>query len=189
MKKILIILIIALTILISGCIGTSNIDTQITEDKIESAMEQIYNSDPAMKLVGKEASDFTVKDLLTGNTYTKQDFSGKVLIINSFATWCPSCAEEVIKFDAIKGKYGDRVEIIYLTVDPKETRETILNQLRRVGGKGNWIFAYDERMLADYGIDAPDMTFMVKDGKFIYGDSLVAPLKRLEKFIEQALRN
>lgn len=44
--------------------------------------------------VGEPVDDFTLLDL-QGNPVSLSDFSGQVVLINFFATWCPPCNEEV----------------------------------------------------------------------------------------------
>lgn len=45
----------------------------------------------------KKAPDFSLQDI-SGKTVRLSDYSGKVIILNFFATWCPPCREEIPDF-------------------------------------------------------------------------------------------
>ena len=63
------------------------------------------------------APDFELYNL-SGKTVRLSDFSGKVLILDFFATWCPPCKAEIPHFVELKSKYGDSgLEIIGISLD------------------------------------------------------------------------
>ncbi len=64
-----------------------------------------------------DAPDFVLKDL-DGNEVTLNDFEGKVLFINFWATWCPPCREEIPGFIDMYKKYHDKgMEILGVSLD------------------------------------------------------------------------
>ncbi|HZX09744.1 MAG TPA: TlpA disulfide reductase family protein [Acidobacteriota bacterium] len=66
-----------------------------------------------------EAPDFVLKDL-NGNEITLDDFKGKVLFINFWATWCPPCREEIPGFVSMYEIYNGRgMEILGVSLDQK----------------------------------------------------------------------
>lgn len=53
---------------------------------------------------------------LKGNELKKEDYAGKVLIVDVWGTWCPPCREEIPSFVKLQDKYRDRgLRIIGLT--------------------------------------------------------------------------
>ena len=57
--------------------------------------------------VGDKAPDFALANL-DGKTVNLSDFSGKAVILNFFATWCPPCRQEVPDFIELQKAYGEK---------------------------------------------------------------------------------
>ncbi|HSE33863.1 MAG TPA: TlpA disulfide reductase family protein [Pyrinomonadaceae bacterium] len=55
---------------------------------------------------------------LDDNSFRLADFSGKVLVINLWASWCGPCRKEIPEYDKVRKDYLNRnVEFVGLTVD------------------------------------------------------------------------
>ena len=66
---------------------------------------------------GGKAPDFTLQDL-SGNPYSLSNASGKVIILDFWATWCPPCKMEIPHFQALYSEYASSgVEIIGIALD------------------------------------------------------------------------
>ena len=59
--------------------------------------------------VGKKAPDFTLKTN-KGKNLRLNDFRGKVVMINFWATWCAPCRKELPYLDALYKKYKKDIE-------------------------------------------------------------------------------
>lgn len=62
-----------------------------------------------------KAQDFELADI-NGKMVKLSDYSGKVIILNFFATWCPPCRMEMPDFDRIQKEYGKDVKVIAVNV-------------------------------------------------------------------------
>ncbi len=68
--------------------------------------------------IGEQARDFIFPDL-EGKEVSLSDFYGKkVVFINIWATWCPSCKEELPTMQMLYEKFrGDDFEILAVSID------------------------------------------------------------------------
>jgi thiol-disulfide isomerase/thioredoxin len=61
---------------------------------------------------------FAFKDL-AGNVVSSDQFAGKVLLVDVWATWCPPCKEEMPRFQELQEEYGPQgFEVIGISIDP-----------------------------------------------------------------------
>jgi peroxiredoxin len=64
-----------------------------------------------------QAADFTVKDL-KGHEISLSNYSGKIVFLNFWATWCHPCKTEIPDFIEAYKQYKDKgMEIIGISVD------------------------------------------------------------------------
>lgn len=61
--------------------------------------------------IGNKAPSFTLKDT-NGKTVSLSDFSGKVVIIDFWTTWCPPCKESSKELEKLHRKYGERDVVV-----------------------------------------------------------------------------
>ncbi|WP_455510166.1 TlpA family protein disulfide reductase [Butyricimonas paravirosa] len=87
---------------------------------------------------GVLAPDFEMEDE-SGKMVKLSDFKGKVVFIDVWATWCGGCVEGLPYFMALKDRYKDRDDIVFLTIsdDGIEAKERWRNFLkeRKYAGK------------------------------------------------------
>jgi peroxiredoxin len=63
------------------------------------------------------APDFSLKDT-AGQDVRKDDFSGKVLCLDFWATWCAPCVKKLKEYEPIIAKYQDKgVELVAVSLD------------------------------------------------------------------------
>lgn len=67
-----------------------------------------------------------------GGTATLQDYSGDVLVVNLWATWCAPCVEEMPTLGALQRRYGDRIRVIPVSVDSESASEQAEAQLAQL---------------------------------------------------------
>jgi peroxiredoxin len=73
--------------------------------------------------VGKSAPQFSVAGI-DGKELSLKDYSGKVLVINFWATWCAPCREEIPHFTKLYSGYKSKgVEFLGISMDDGELKD------------------------------------------------------------------
>lgn len=106
-------------------------------------------------LEGKNAPDFTLKDVLEGKEYALSQFKGKVVVLNFFTFFCGPCRDEMPDLNKINNELKDKglqTLGIALSSDPTQIR-FLVKQL---------------------GLEYPVLTGTDKVGQ-AYGDVVVVP--------------
>jgi thiol-disulfide isomerase/thioredoxin len=129
MKKVLVTII---GVLIVGGVGWLIISGRNTPEESNQQVGSL--SDRQM------VPDFALQDY-DGKTVRFADFSGKPLIINSWAAWCPFCRKELVDFATAQKEFGDKVLII--AIDRAEPRETAKQYTDELGVTNDLIFLLD----------------------------------------------
>ena len=89
---------------------------------------------PSLK--GKRAGKFVLHDL-SGRSISLEDYAGKPVVLNFWATWCPPCLQEMPWLEELSRKYaGSGLTILGLSVDIESnsaTPEKIAAIVKRLG--------------------------------------------------------
>lgn len=73
------------------------------------------------KVIGTHRPDFELQDI-EGNMRNVNEWDGKVLLVNFWATWCPPCMKEIPAFMELQNEYGDQgLQIIGLAIDDNDS--------------------------------------------------------------------
>lgn len=64
----------------------------------------------------RKAPNFTLKTIDDKNL-SLSDYAGKVVLLDFWATWCPPCRKGIPDLIQLKKEYGDKIEIIGISLD------------------------------------------------------------------------
>ncbi|HXX58175.1 MAG TPA: TlpA disulfide reductase family protein [Thermodesulfovibrionales bacterium] len=81
------------------------------------------------ELIGKQAPDFTLKDI-TGRSLSLSSLKGKAVLVNFWATWCPPCRDEMPSLNRLFKAYKDQ-GLIVLAVSTDRSESTVKDFLSR----------------------------------------------------------
>jgi len=71
-------------------------------------------------IVGSKRPDFSMKDV-DGKTHDINEYNGKVLIVNFWATWCPPCRREIPALIELQEKYQSKgFTIVGVALDSRQ---------------------------------------------------------------------
>ncbi len=114
------------------------------------------------------APPFVAQDL-EGNEVSLEDFRGKLVIVNFWATWCEPCITEWPQLDQLAERIDGRDDVVILAVSIDEKREDIMPFLQRMsltetGVKVLWDPTSSVNI--EYGSEKiPDTFFVDENGK------------------------
>lgn len=114
-------------------------------------------------VAGSLAPDFTIKTE-SGQTVSRSNFGGKVLVLNFWASWCPPCAAETPSMKVFHDRLKDQ-GVVLLAVSVDKNADKYRNFLKRFGV--NFATAHDPgaRISDSYGTYRyPESYVINKDG-------------------------
>lgn len=125
--------------LLTAC-GSGGVNKNTAEEQqiVSGSTEQDDVTEPESEeelvlkevLEGDVAPDFTA-NLADGSTFTLSENSGKVILLNFWATWCGPCVGEMPAFQDLYEEYGDKIEI--LAVNCMEDEDTVNQFIEETG--------------------------------------------------------
>jgi len=110
-------------------------------------------------LVGEPAPDIRLT-LLDGSTVSLASLKGQVVLINFWASWCPSCVEEMPALQAVWEAYEER-GVTFLGVAHRDTQDAVEAALRQYGTTYPVGLDAGERVSTLYGITGIPETFII----------------------------
>jgi peroxiredoxin len=140
------------------------------------------------ELVQKKAPSFVREDL-TGQKISLEEYRGKVVLLNFWATWCAGCQVELPKFAAWQKKYGSRGFSV-LAVSMDDTVDPVRKTARRL--KLDFPVVMGDARLGDAygGLLGLPVTYLIdREGKILAKFNGDSDLGSIEKAIRSALRH
>jgi peroxiredoxin len=139
----------------------------------------------ARSLVGQPAPDFSI-DLLDGSTMTLSDVRGRVVVVNFWATWCPSCVDELPDLQEVWETY-QRQDVLLLGIALQDDEVEVQQVASRLGLTYPVGLA-DEPLATAYGVRAVPETFVLDQrGTVAYRVAGPVSTKELLKELDRLL--
>ena len=92
---------------------------------------------------------------LDGRTWTHDRLQGRIVLVDFWATWCPPCLRELPYLKEARERYGDRFEVVGVSLDTFSRRQ-LRSWLDRHSIDWPQIHAtggYDDPLALSFGID------------------------------------
>lgn len=105
---------------------------------------------------------------MQGNTTSLDDLTGKPLVVNTWATWCPFCKKELPDFAQLQAEYADQVQVIAInrSEDQEVVRAYLQNQELEYGFTA-WLDPDDQFYKAIGGFSMPETLFVNAAGEVV----------------------
>lgn len=118
---------------------------------------------------GDPAPRFYLKDP-NGIAYQVKDFSGKVIYLHFWATWCAPCIKEIPALNQLKAKLKDQpFELVNICMDDNQDKWKEIIESEKLEGinlicKGTW----DKTLSEEYFVNSlPHYAVIAQDGKIM----------------------
>jgi len=139
LKKVLGIWLIlaAMTALVTACSSATPPPSADVEENTATEEVMMEKDDTGEEMMDGDTADeattvpdwFNVEltDVNTGETFRIADFKGKVVLIETMAVWCPTCARQAKEIQTMHEMLGERDDFVSVTldVDPNETEDIL----------------------------------------------------------------
>lgn len=137
---------------------------------------------------GLPAPAWKLKDL-DGREVSSDQFKGKVVVVDFWATWCGPCIEEIPGYIALQKKYGpDGLVIIGVSLDRRGPAH--VKQFAEAKGMNYTLVMGDEAVVEAFGsFQAIPTTFLIsREGRILNQKTGAAPAEEYEKLVQRALK-
>ncbi len=167
------------------------LDNLLTKDKREEMQSLRIHLQSSLRRIDLLGSKFEIEHKDIRNKVIKtEDFAGKFVVVDFFASWCQPCLSEVPRLKKYAAKYKDKgLEVLAISLD--ETREGLDKYL--TGAELPWTVIHDnaaeplERLQLKFGVAAlPTVLLLNKEGTVVSLEARGAELDRLMEMIFEA---
>ena len=102
-------------------------DETMTDEAMMDEGQAETKADEATVVPVPDWFNIELTDVTTGETFRIADFKGKVILIETMAVWCPTCARQAKEIQTVHEMLGERDDFVSvsLDVDPNETEEIL----------------------------------------------------------------
>ena len=126
---------------------------------------------------------------LSGNPFSFDQFSGQVLVVNSWATWCPFCVNELPDFAELATLYKDQgVTVVAINRSEDQVKaKAFVRSLRAVDGIEFVLDPTDFFYRSIGGFTMPETVFYDRAGNVVVHKQGFMTLAEMQQHLEAAL--
>jgi thiol-disulfide isomerase/thioredoxin len=101
-----------------------------------------------------------------GRSVSLAEFSGKPLVVNSWAVWCPFCVEELKDFAELQEEFREHIAVIAIDrAEPLETTRSFTDNLGVTDKMNFWLDPEDQFYRTIGGFGMPETLFINAQGQ------------------------
>ena len=114
------------------------------------------------------AKNFSLESLNGDGKIELEDFRGRPVVVNFWATWCGPCKEEMPLFEKMWNKYKDK-DVVFLGVNVMDDKENAAEFIKKMGITYTNLHDPSGGVLSKYGVSGLPATFFIdREGKIAF---------------------
>ena len=98
---------------------------------------------------------------LDGDSVEFNQFRGKPLLVNLWATWCAPCRVEMPEIQELYERYGDRVRVVGVSLDSRGSEAQVRRFIENLGVTFSILLDPDERVVRQFKTIGVPATFLI----------------------------
>lgn len=170
----------------------TNLFKKNTEAELAGLEKYIQQSFGLKKLNGTESPSFNYENH-KGGTTKLEDFKGKYVYIDMWATWCGPCRAEIPHLKNLeKEMHGKNIEFVSISIDPLKDKEKWKKFVTDKELSGVQLMAdkdWNSDFAKGYGITSiPRFILIGPDGKIVNADAPRPSSPELPKLLDSVLK-
>jgi cytochrome oxidase Cu insertion factor (SCO1/SenC/PrrC family) len=115
---------------------------------VTACQSVIYNTPVAAESTTPEWFDMELVDAQTGETFTMNDYAGKVILLETMAMWCPNCVVQANEVRNLHEALGHPDDLISVSLDVDINEDTAPLKEYALDNGFEWRFAVAPLLLA-----------------------------------------
>jgi peroxiredoxin len=136
-------------------------------------------------VVGTPAEDFQLIDL-NGNPQSLNDYRGKVVLLNFWATWCKPCTTEMPAMQATYDKLADKGFVV-LAINELEDDAKVREHIRQYGHTFPVLMDRENKVANQFGVYGLPVSFFI-DGSGVVREYIKGGLLTEQKIYDVVSR-
>lgn len=150
----------------------------------------IFTTFAHASLNGTKAKNFTVKDM-SGKNVSLDQYKGKIVVLNFWATWCPPCRAEMPEFHELNKELKKSNKAVLLAVNMtdgrRETKKTVEDFMKSNNLEMDVLLDTDGSASQAFGVRYLPTTYVINAKGVITGQLVGGTTKKnVEKLIQGA---
>lgn len=147
------------------------------------------------ELFGKEAFNFSVPDLISGKTISLEDYKGKLVFLDFWASWCGPCIEELPNVVRLQKELGaEKFQVVSISLDEENAGEELKKHIDKYGITYPVLYSgegWKQDAAEKYGVQYIPNTWVISpDGKILFHDLRGEdPLKYCRAFLDSPVQD
>ena len=122
--KIGIVLVLLVTMTSMGWLGINLFGSESVAGDADTKLDRLFNDMNVLKMaIVDEPIQFKLNDV-NGNEVSLSDFKGKIVFLNFWTTWCPTCRIEMPSMEKLHQKFKD-LDFTMVTINLQESASQV----------------------------------------------------------------